>query len=163
MTEKQLFFHRIIISNDKSNSLPWVQHYSANRFLMVGQSGSSFPSNEIPEPDSGIMTPCGIDKKTLWQRQGVEEWCVFRRSQHTQKILWQTLPVMICGSAFWHFTVATVLVWPVSVWTLALVLISQTWQQSRWHLTLSFVNPQCHITKQCFQAYKKKKSQIQRL
>lgn len=36
------------------------------------------------------------------------------------------LPVMTCGSAAWHLTVATVLVWPVSVCTLAFVLMSHT-------------------------------------
>lgn len=36
------------------------------------------------------------------------------------------LPVMICGSAAWHLTVATVLVWPVSVCALAFDLMSHT-------------------------------------
>lgn len=41
------------------------------------------------------------------------------------------LPVMICGSAAWHLTVATVLVWPDSVCTLALVLMSHTCMDRR--------------------------------
>jgi len=36
-----------------------------------------------------------------------------------------TIPVIICGSAAWHFTVATAFVCPDSVCTLAFVLTSQ--------------------------------------
>lgn len=41
------------------------------------------------------------------------------------------LPVMTCGSAAWHLTVATVLVWPVSVCTFAFVLMSHTCKDSQ--------------------------------
>jgi hypothetical protein len=37
----------------------------------------------------------------------------------------QIVPVMICGSAAWHLTVATAFVCPDKVCTLALVLTSQ--------------------------------------
>lgn len=39
-----------------------------------------------------------------------------------------TIPVIICGSAAWHFTVATAFVCPDSVCTLAFVLTSQIYE-----------------------------------
>lgn len=50
------------------------------------------------------------------------------------------LPVTICGSAAWHLTVATVLVWPVSVCTLALVLMSHTCVDAKEN-PFSLINP----------------------
>lgn len=43
------------------------------------------------------------------------------------EIMW-TLPVTTCGSAAWHFTVATAFVCPESVCTLAFVLTSQIYE-----------------------------------
>ena len=40
------------------------------------------------------------------------------------------IPVIICGSAAWHLTVATALVCPDNVCTLALVLTSQIYKTS---------------------------------
>lgn len=45
------------------------------------------------------------------------------RSQSLMVASW--LPLMTCGSELWHWTLATVLVWPVRVWMQALVLMSQ--------------------------------------
>lgn len=43
------------------------------------------------------------------------------------------LPVIICGSAAWHLTVATAFVCPDNVCTLALVLTSQIYKKTHTH------------------------------
>lgn len=48
---------------------------------------------------------------------------------------------MICGSAAWHLTVATVLVWPVSVCTLAFVLMSHTCMDREEIQLVELMNP----------------------
>lgn len=44
------------------DSLSGVQHQSSDRLLMVCQSGSGFSSDQIPEPDGGIVAAWGKQK-----------------------------------------------------------------------------------------------------
>lgn len=110
--------------------LSGVQHNTSDRLLVVCQSRSGFSSNQIPQSDGWIVTAC---KKliscscylTLTVKRPTNRLQGQPLNGDTQGFVWY-LPVMICGSAAWHLTVATVLVWPVSVCTFAFVLMSHT-------------------------------------
>lgn len=102
-----------------SHLLSGVQHDTSDRLLVVCQSRSGFAGDQIPQPDGWIVAACeeGNDPTiSLWG-------ATIRSFGHTET---PKLPVMTCGSAAWHRTVATVLVWPVSVCALAFVLMSHT-------------------------------------
>lgn len=70
-----------------------------------------------------------LTKITLWTSHNY--WTntfTIRFFNHVTHETTPTIPVIICGSAAWHFTVATAFVCPDSVCTLAFVLTSQIYE-----------------------------------
>lgn len=70
-----------------------------------------------------------LTKITLWTSHNY--WTntfMIRFYNHVTRETVPTIPVIICGSAAWHFTVATAFVCPDSVCTLAFVLTSQIYE-----------------------------------
>lgn len=70
-----------------------------------------------------------LTKITWWTSHNY--WTNTFRIKLFNHVTWEampTIPVIICGSAAWHFTVATAFVCPDSVCTLAFVLTSQIYE-----------------------------------
>lgn len=104
------------------HSLFRVQCDRSYGLLVVRQGHSGFPSHQIPQPDGWIVTSC---KKSKQMRLPVNQQPRSNTTSHGFSVC-VCVPVMTWGSAAWHLTVATVLVCPLSVCTLALVLMSHT-------------------------------------
>lgn len=70
-----------------------------------------------------------LTKVTPWPSHNY--WTNTFRIRFFNHVTWEIMPiipVIICGSAAWHFTVATAFVCPDSVCTLAFVLTSQIYE-----------------------------------